>query len=487
MIRVHGRLNGRAKMEQTVLQGRKNPMCGKHTIRKVLALLAALLALSAAVGVAGEDRGTGGTQPRTRYFTGEHRGARNRWDEWDGDWENDWDTDWDDDAGKKSTLDGLGQLFLDQWMDAYGAYRDWDGWFYVTDELFSVCDGYQDKDFPDDAFYLAGPYTRVYDVNSGRALTLPEVFYDGFDFTDYINTYLTLLPGETSINGYYSSNPPGINNTGRPFTLALDASTPFTILPNHNGQAYVQIVSPEFYYMDEDEDEVYSWMEYILFVPLTHDISPWGGCIVNMQYQETESPSGIRLKKPALRIDGGTALTAEEKINTSLDAMLPEVYQALDAALPGFQHLYDDPDASPGWIQAFPHITDHYVAVSYHLMYFDYDIGEFDRLALLAGAIFDLHTGDRIADIPNLAGNVLDRADTIFGRYDYYTESFFRATSERNELMNHLTPGSMPKFSDLTAWDGELWASFDIRPNDLDYYDPGFFSRVMVPLGIPAW
>ena len=361
---------------------------------KMMAALAILLALFMAVGVAAEaGTGTGGTQPRTRYFNGEHRGERSYWDYY-----------WDDDLDDVFVPDVRGQAFLDQWLEEYAQYRDYDGWFYVTDELFSVCDGYQDKEFPDDAYYLAGPYTRVYDLDSGAVLTLPDVFYDGFDFNDYINTYLSLLPENTSINGTFNSDPPSLRYVRRPFTLALDASTPFTILPDHDGQAYVQIVSSEFYEVYEDEDEIYTSMEYIFFVPLTHDISPWGGCTVDVRYQETESPSGMRLKKLALRIDGGMALAAEEKINASLDGMLPEVLRTLDAVLPDLQYLYDDPEASPGWIQPFADVVDHYAYVSYHLMYFDYEIGSFDRVALLASAVFDLHTGDRMADIVDLAG-----------------------------------------------------------------------------------
>ena len=371
-------------------------MRGKLLNSKMAGAFAVLLALFMAAGAAGETlTGTGGTEPRTRYYSGEHREG------------NSWYDDWDDDEGEGSVLDEGGQAFLDRWLAENGAYRDWNGWQYVTDELFAVCDGYQDKDFPDDSFYLAGPYTRVYDVESGAVLTLPEVFYSGFDFYDYVNTYLTLLPESTSINGSFTSDPPCYGYVKRPFTLALDGSTPFTILPDFDGQAYVQIVLPsEFYdvYEDEDEGKIYRTMEYLLFVPLMHDISPWGGCTVDVRYQETVSPSGMKLRKPALRIDGGTALAAEEKINASLDGMLPEVLGTLDAVLPGLQYLYDDPDASPGWIQPFARVRDHYVAVSYHLMYFDYEIGSYDRVALLAGAAFDLHTGEKVADTADLAG-----------------------------------------------------------------------------------
>ena len=446
----------------------------KLLIGTMMGMLAVSLALFV---VAGATRalasGTGGTQPRTRYFTGERRTG------------SDWDDDWDDDLGKHLALDGHGQALLDRWLTENGAHRKWNGWHYVTDELFAVCDGYQDKEFPDDAYELAGPYTRVYDVNSGAVLTLPEVFYDGFDFNDYINTYLTMLPESTSINGSYTTWPPSILNFRRPFTLALDASTPFTLFPDHDGQAYVQIVLPdEFYDVYEDDGIIYRDTRYLLFVPLTHDISPWGGCTADMRYQETETPSGMRLKKPALRIDSGTALTAEEKINATLDGMLPEVLQALDAALPDLQYLYDDPEASPGWIQAFPSITDHYAAVSYHLMYFDYDIGSFDRVALLAVAAFDLHTGERIADIADLAETALNRADAVFVKYDFGTE--IRVEVDRSELMDHLTPGSIPRFSSLKVRDGELWASFGIRPYDLEHDDPGYFSALIVPLGIPV-
>ena len=45
---------------------------------KALILLAALLALFAAVGAAGESgTSASATQPRTRYFTGEHRSGQN--------------------------------------------------------------------------------------------------------------------------------------------------------------------------------------------------------------------------------------------------------------------------------------------------------------------------------------------------------------------------------------------------------------------------
>ncbi|MCL1855721.1 MAG: hypothetical protein FWF86_08310 [Clostridia bacterium] len=441
---------------------------------KMMASLTVSLALFMTAGVAVEAlTGTGGTRSRTRYFTEEHKEGNN------------WYDDWDEDLGKHPDLDARGQALLDRWLAENGAHRNWNGWQYVTDELFAVCDGYQEKEFPDDAFGLAGPYTRIYDVNSGAVLTLPEVFYDGFDFYDYINTYLTLLPEGTSINGYYTTWPPSILNFRQPFTLALDASTPFTIFPDHYGQAYVQIVLPdEFYDVYEDDDVIFRDTRYFLFVPLTHDISPWGGCTVDMRYQETETPSGMRLMKPALRIDGGRLLAVEDQINAALDGMLPGVLQALDAALPGLQYLYDDPEASPGWVQAFPSVADHYAAVSYHLMYFDYDIGSFDRVALLAVAAFDLHTGERIADIADLAGNALDRADAVFAKYDFGAET--RVEVDRNTLMDHLAPGSIPRFSDLQVRDGELWVSFGIHPYDLERDDPGYFSAIIVPLGIPV-
>ena len=237
----------------------------------------------------------------------------------------------------------------------------------------------------------------VFDLTDGRQLQLSDIFYDGFNYIDYINTFLAQKPDQC-YHTYWSDNGPIEEMFKRPFAgLARD-------------YPYFNVVYPSDVYEVDDPLPVMlqlMWTDTnpywqtpmtdtgagpeedycFVGVPLTHWASPYGECLIDVKLTP-ERWQDFTFFAPQITIDEGRCPEAESKINQVLDQMAASfremrIPDAIDED--GF-----------GYYQIAPSIVSRGQTLHVWL-----DVPTPNYTVTVFDGIFDLHTGRRLMDIGN--------------------------------------------------------------------------------------
>ncbi len=175
--------------------------------------------------------------------------------------------------------------------------------------------------------------TQLYDWTNKRVLQLSDLFYDGFDYINYIND--CVINAQDYLQDYGSLE----------MYVLTDGATrqPFAGLPNDypffdlitGGSTYLNVLfersSPFF-----SSHSGYGQPGEAL-VPLLHSNSPFGGCRINSIQYETSFPA------LSITLHSATAVTVDDHQKRSFDIVqkLEVVYEPL------VRHLQLQPGSSP--------------------------------------------------------------------------------------------------------------------------------------------
>ncbi len=237
----------------------------------------------------------------------------------------------------------------------------------------------------------------VFDLAAGRQLQLSDLFYDGFNYIDYINTFLTQKPDQC-YHTYWNNNGPVEDMFKRPFP-GLARDYPYFGVTYPSGVYEIDDPLPVMlqllwtdanpYWQAPMMDDGVGDSEdyYFVGVPLTHWASPYGECLIDVTLTK-ETWQDFRFFAPHISIDQGRYPEAEKKIN-----------QVLDTMAASFREMYIPnaiDDSGFGDYQIKPYIScrGQTLHVSLEVPTPNYDVTVFD-------GSFDLHTGERLPDIGN--------------------------------------------------------------------------------------
>ncbi len=241
---------------------------------------------------------------------------------------------------------------------------------------------------------IGDPPCAVFDLVTGRQLKLSDLFYDGFNYIDYINTFLAQQPDQC-YHCNISDNGPIESMFKRPFSgLARDypyfgvhypgeidgIDDPLPVMlkllwtrENPFWQA------PMLGYGSQTFDYTY------VGVPLAHWASPYGECLLEVQKKPVPW-QGLTLYAPQVSIDQGRYPEAEAKINQALRAMTDtflnmEIEDAVDPSGWGYGQL------------------EPYLARRGQTLYVSFGVPTEHSYVTVFEGSFDLHTGERFDSV----------------------------------------------------------------------------------------
>ncbi len=237
----------------------------------------------------------------------------------------------------------------------------------------------------------------VFDLTDGRQLALSDLFYDGFNYIDYINTFLTQKPDQC-YHTYWNDNGPIEEMFKRPFTgLARDYPYFGVIYPSKVYEIDDPLpVMLQLLWTDANPYWQAPMMDagigpeedyYFVGVPLTHWASPYGECLADVNLTP-EKWQDFTLFSPRISIDEGRFPEAEKKINQVLDQMIASFRE---------MRIPDAVDDSGfGYYQIMP-----YIAVRGQTLHVELNVPTPNHYVTVFDGIFDLHTGELLMDIGN--------------------------------------------------------------------------------------
>ena len=211
--------------------------------------------------------------------------------------------------------------------------------------------------------------TAVFDLKEGKRLALSDLFLDGFNYIDYINNELMIASfgGDTGWPSQFRGEEDFLR---RPFS-GLPAEYPYFVVTNGMLHIAVQGDNP-FFQVSQN-----GWSKLLLeSIPLWHDISPWGGCKIDIRhtatYADPDDDFSLWMDVPILCIDRGKFKEVDSAINAKVESISPDVSKFV-----GFPDLYA--------------IVPYYARYGYYL---SIDFNFFMGGLSIGGMIVDLHTGE---------------------------------------------------------------------------------------------
>ncbi len=260
--------------------------------------------------------------------------------------------------------------------------------------------------------------SAVLDLQRKRWLKLSDLFYAGFNYTDYINTYIAHMPADTSAhNDLGMISPTEEWGTRAPFTGLPNDYPYFAVRTRYLDGTYLEILFDGENPFWIEWPNVNYWPTGVL-VPLSHWISPWGRCTAAARYAQEPLPDGILFPIPILRVDDGRVPEAEAKINEKL----AEVAR---------RHMGEQEKWKPDqayWVECSLRLNGAYASVSFDVMVEGGDWGEYS-ICTLSDTLLNLHTGET-AD-----------AQTLFDAWkDSPEASWWIAEAESEEVPDYVPP-----------------------------------------------
>ncbi|MCL2544495.1 MAG: substrate-binding domain-containing protein [Clostridia bacterium] len=217
--------------------------------------------------------------------------------------------------------------------------------------------------------------TIVIDIEQKRVLKLSDLFYDGVNYIDYINRHIVFSP---EFRLHWDEKGVGYDSDDIGVFTGLPNDYPYFLFYSAHGIGFLYDDSTPFWRSDwTEEGPAYA------YVPLNHWISPWGGCTVDIRYQDRLLPQGIIFPVPSFSVDDGHVPEAEARINAALaDIAERHIAQA------------DSWASNGGSVEVEVETAGHYVLVDF--FFWAKGGRENQATGFLSKNIFDLHTGEWI-------------------------------------------------------------------------------------------
>ena len=273
----------------------------------------------------------------------------------------------------------------------------------------------------------------VIDMERMRELKLSDVFFDGFNYIDYINTHIALMPGDTVVYHYAKEDfEPAeyhrkVNYTGLPKDYPN-----FAVSLSERG-SYLDIV------LDSDNPYLRGVGRFPAYigVQLGHWVSPWGGCTVETTYQEHLLPGGAAFLAPSLCIDDGRVPEAEARINAALADAAERHMRANDvqALHKGYR------------VESRVTFAGHYAIVSFVVK----TDGDPPKTAkVLSYTLADLHTGECF-DVLELFDRWRSTSEVA-----YYDDYAYWVAEGEGEAIQGYQPPENPVLESVRIWEEAL-------------------------------
>jgi len=263
------------------------------------------------------------------------------------------------------------ELYGEEDYEEYEVYEDYDGdYAVVCSEILSM---WMVGDEDEEGRVLMR--TAVIDIEQERFLKLSDLFYDGVNYIDYINRHILFSPefllhwDEKGIGTEYGRYDTDVFS-------GLPNDYPYFVFWGPHAIGLLYDDSMPFWQSGWDEFGPAS-----AFVPLHHWISPWGGCTVDVRYQDHMLPQGVAFPVPTLFVDGGHVPEAEAKINAALAGIAQRHIAQADSWA-----------RNAGWVRVEAEIYGHYAVVDFCFGVRGERVDTQARGILSLNA-FDLHTG----------------------------------------------------------------------------------------------
>ncbi len=243
--------------------------------------------------------------------------------------------------------------------------------------------------------------SAVINVEKKKFMALSDFFYDGVNYIDYINTHIAFMPERTELNSDEQFVPP-FDRVGKQAFSGLPKDYP---LFNMYWSGILELLYDDSSPFWQPETEHSMDHPIRVFVPLTHWMSPWGTCTVDLHYRESTLDNGMRFLITNLRIDEGRQPDVEQKINAALQK-ISEGYIAQQK-----QWLADLADEKDGYhVEPYVRTTDHYAVLTFTVQSGSFERGELKSLGTF---LLDVHTGQK-ADVVQAAKKWQDKPEARY-------------------------------------------------------------------------
>ncbi|MCL2811554.1 MAG: substrate-binding domain-containing protein [Clostridia bacterium] len=225
--------------------------------------------------------------------------------------------------------------------------------------------------------------TAVVDIGQKKILQLSDLFYDGVNYIDYINSHIAFSADRGSVHWEGVPPRPSEENNLTIFTGLPNDHPYFLFFDAHTVELLFDGGSPFW-----DQSGEYYYEPVRVFVPLNHWVSPWGGCTVETSYRDHPTSAerayvgALLFPVPSLRIDGGNMPEAEARINAKLAQIAQRHIAEVDS------WVCDDE-----WPEIRTEVFGQYAAVMFCLIG-QHPMGGAEVKSELSINIFDLHTGE---------------------------------------------------------------------------------------------
>ncbi len=285
--------------------------------------------------------------------------------------------------------------------------------------------------------------SALFDLKTGKQLQLSDLFYDGFNYIEYINHCVAYGNANSEVLDHQGIPERDDYIIRRAFT-GFPADYPyFALLDSFMGQMYVEL------YIDWDNPfylpyVLYAWPVRIV-VPLLHTNSPYGRCTLdNYEYESIPLAGGeAYLHFPTtLHIDGGAFPQAEAHILEQLPATRDELLRLLgdreysdnfsvmsdlmvwEHLLEVSFHLQDAIDGNNLWVNGFDFGcfdcgTGGYQGLEQHLALWQDD----PDVAYYASSAVNTPLAERqlLPDYQPPEGTIVTCKETVYGYHFNYT------------------------------------------------------------------
>ncbi len=170
------------------------------------------------------------------------------------------------------------------------------------------------------------PFDTELDADAGQNLALSDLFYDGFNYIDYINSFIMAECLNNDEDFDYEED-------GYAFSLNPVLKRPFGGFPSDYPHFSVRAGATVYLLLHVDADNPYFTTGIngrSFSIPLTHDMSPFGVCRLEVNYLGSLPLDGLfawggELAIPSVRLDNGSNPQADDAVNQHIQRTLAQI------------------------------------------------------------------------------------------------------------------------------------------------------------------